>query len=149
MPKLEAIPLPLSCPTFVKMDPAARAASEGATNVYSKMTCDQLKTICTERKLNVKKSTKKPDRIAILVAHDEMTKTMTEDAMKHMLKKPASSDKTTKTSGCVPRLVNVLFLDEFANEFALLGDYQTFFFKYSLLANTHHHRRRLNATRNG
>ena len=109
MPKLEAIPLPLSCPTFVKMDPAARAASEGATNVYSKMTCDQLKTICTERKLNVKKSTKKPDRIAILVAHDEMTKTMTEDAMKHMLKKRASSDKTTKTSGCVPRLVNVLF----------------------------------------
>ena len=90
-------------------------------HLYSSMSVDALKKLCTLRKLSVPKKTLKEERINIIIAHDNMNKLMTAESMSHLLKKPKSATATIKTAGCGPRLINVLFSDEHAVEFAKLG----------------------------
>ena len=71
----------------------AKSEPSSGLHLYSSMSEDALKKLCTLRKLSVPKKTLKEERINIIIAHDNMNKLMTAESMSHLLKKPKSSTR--------------------------------------------------------
>ena len=84
---------------------------------YSKIYAQDLRHMCAERKLNLPKNTSKEARIRALMT-DDMAKRNGRDGT------PVKKS-VRRTQHCLFRLLNVLFSDEFCEEFSHIGDPKT------------------------
>lgn len=92
---------------------------------YSQWTVDQLKLECTQRRLEVAKTTNKEGRVRVLNMFDQNTTAMKDiiDGQRQVnRRKQDKPDDDRRKPGSMIRLVNVLFSDKFLEEFLRTGD---------------------------
>ncbi|OWY93633.1 hypothetical protein PHMEG_00036897 [Phytophthora megakarya] len=90
---------------------------------YAEWTLDQLKLECTARKLNVVKNTRKQERVELLRAWDTNKEAVQVLLVRQRKSSKRTSDQEeTRTTGCMFRLINVLFSDRFFDAFLKSGN---------------------------
>ncbi|RLN46980.1 hypothetical protein BBJ28_00010039 [Nothophytophthora sp. Chile5] len=105
------------------LDPRKRMVPPPTSDDYALWTLDQLKLECTARKLNVVKNTRKQERVMLLRAYDankEGVKVLLQRQRKRSQR--TSEEEQRRTSGCMFRLLNVLFSLLFFDRFLSLGN---------------------------
>jgi len=85
---------------------------------YTKWSTGQIRRDCTSRKMLVKKGTNKESRIALLREYDSLKEL---EAASSAVKVPPPRSPTRSRS-CIYRLLNILFDDEFCDDFGMLGN---------------------------
>jgi hypothetical protein len=90
---------------------------------YADWTLDQLKLECNARKLNVVKNTRKQERVKLLRAYDANTEGV-EVLLRRQRKrsKRSNEEEQRRTSGCMFRLLNILFVQLFFDRLLSLGN---------------------------
>lgn len=88
---------------------------------YNLWTVDQVRRECTARKITLSRSVSKQERIAELVRSNQYKAAVCREA------RGAEQDEqaSRKTKNRAVRLLNVLFSDRFAPQFATLGNHAT------------------------
>ncbi|KAE9334446.1 hypothetical protein PF008_g13960 [Phytophthora fragariae] len=104
-------------------DTTKRLIPPPTSDDYADWTLDQLKLECTARKLNVMKNTRKQERVKLLRAYDANTEGV-EVLLRRQRKRSrrTSEEEPRRTSGCMFRLINVLFSLLFFDRFISLGN---------------------------
>jgi hypothetical protein len=87
---------------------------------YSTWNANQIRKECTARKLNMKSTSKREERVKCLVASDEM-KIKLASYVTNTGGQPSPPSGSIRSKHCMIRLINILFNDAFKVDFMKLG----------------------------
>jgi hypothetical protein len=89
---------------------------------YESMSAAEIRKLCTRRSIKLPSSTKIGDRIVALRKYDSIAASYLE-AMGREIPGGDGDRPPRRTRGCMLRLINLLFSDEFSGDFAATGMY--------------------------